>query len=203
MSSGQFPIAVGSHPIPVPSSIASPLLSSNLLRLFLSRAPIRAAPLQEITWYTIETQAEVAIYQFPGWTRRRRSRFRFSSPLAPSSSFTAWTGLNDAWKSIASISRTLSLVTQSRSANCEIFISLRTFLFSTRRLRQPLRARCLADFICCRNRNPSYRVINYVARRPRWNKFVDRLATTLITTTRPWLVRISRIPIKTIDVTTF
>lgn len=69
-------------PPPLPSTATA----SSLL---LSRAPIRAAPLQEITWYTIETQAEVAIYQFPGWTRRRRSRFRFSSPLAPSSPFTS------------------------------------------------------------------------------------------------------------------
>lgn len=47
----------------------------------------------------------------------------FLPALTPSPPFTAWTGLNDAWKSIASISRALSLVTQSRSANCEIFIS--------------------------------------------------------------------------------
>lgn len=74
MSSGQFPIAVDSRPIVPSSAVSLPL------RLLTLLSSIRAAPLQEITWYTIETRAEVAIYQFPGWTRRRRSRFRFSSP---------------------------------------------------------------------------------------------------------------------------
>lgn len=82
MSSGQFPIAVGSRPIVPSSAVSLPL------RLLALLSSIRAAPLQEITWYTIETRAEVAIYQFPGWTRRRRSRFRFSSPRASSHPFT-------------------------------------------------------------------------------------------------------------------
>lgn len=72
---------------PVPSS-RPPLPPFSPPRLLAFLSSIRAAPLQEITWYTIETRAEVAIYQFPGWTRHRRSRFRFSSPSLPSLSFT-------------------------------------------------------------------------------------------------------------------
>lgn len=49
MSSGQFPIAVGLH---------SPSPSSSIIGRLLRRK-LRG---------TIETQAEVAIYQFPGWT---------------------------------------------------------------------------------------------------------------------------------------
>lgn len=47
MSSGQFPIAVGFHSLSLSSSITGRLL----------RRKLRG---------TIETQAEVAIYQFPG-----------------------------------------------------------------------------------------------------------------------------------------
>lgn len=56
------------------ANFRSPLASTSLLPLFLHH---RLATPQEIT---IETQAEVAIYQFPGWTPRlnagdRDSRF--------------------------------------------------------------------------------------------------------------------------------
>lgn len=50
MSSGQFPIAVGFQPVP----------------LFLHHSRLLRRKLRG----TIETQAEVAIYQFPGWTPR-------------------------------------------------------------------------------------------------------------------------------------
>lgn len=189
MSSGQFPIAVGSRPIPVPSSAASPLLSLPPLSP-ASRARLSGRLLCRKlrgTRSKRRRKSQFISFQAGRAAGDRDSDFPPRSRLPPHSQRgpALMTLENRSLRSLAP----LSLVTQSRSANCEIFISPRGpfFLFfsapasSTASTRGGIRP----DFICCRNRNPSYRVINYVARRPRWNKFVDRLATTLITTTRP------------------
>lgn len=113
MSSGQFPIAVGSRPI-VPSSPSVSSFSSRLSGRLLCRK-LRG---------TRSKRGRKS--QFISFQAGRAAGDRdsdFPPPRAPSHPFTEWTGLNDAWKSIASISRALSLVTQSRFANCEIFIS--------------------------------------------------------------------------------
>lgn len=126
MSSGQFPIAVGSRPIPVPSSAASPLLSAASLSRSRARARLSGRLLCRKlrgTRSKRRRKSQFISFQAGRAAGDRDSDFPPRSRLPPHSRRgpALMTLENRSLRSLAP----LSLVTQSRSANCEIFISPR------------------------------------------------------------------------------